>query len=291
MAALRLRGGTILEENLARTAGSIGESIAAGAIFTIPAFVISRAWPSFDFEHAYWKSTALMMMGGILGVLFVSLVRRVMVEDPELPFPESRRPRRSIRPVSAGAKRRNTCSTTWRSAASVFCWAPSTLRAGSGFLLPHGRSGPFFRAHGGGPAANTLPVGGVSKFAAPSVSPAYIGVRIRHRTAAGLVECRRKRPRLGPAGAAVDLFPGTRHPEVCARARRRGGATKPPGTDWPTACGVSSCAHRRGRNDGWGRLHLVPHAQEPRCGAGKGVRRTARRAVLRWPRSDASIGT
>src|SRR5882762_3627018 len=30
-----------------------------------------------------------MMMGGILGVLFVSLVRRVMVEDPELPFPES----------------------------------------------------------------------------------------------------------------------------------------------------------------------------------------------------------
>src|SRR5438552_5819510 len=89
MAALRLRGGSILEENLARTAGSIGESIAAGAIFTIPAFVISRAWPSFDFEHAYWKSTALMMMGGILGVLFVSLVRRVMVEDPELPFPES----------------------------------------------------------------------------------------------------------------------------------------------------------------------------------------------------------
>ena len=81
--------GSILEENLARTAGSIGESVAAGAIFTIPAFVISRAWPSFDFEHAYWKSTALMMMGGMLGVLFVSLVRRVMVEDPELPFPES----------------------------------------------------------------------------------------------------------------------------------------------------------------------------------------------------------
>src|SRR5690348_5139516 len=89
MAALRLRGGSILEGNLARTAGSIGESIAAGAIFTIPAFVISHAWPAFDFEHAYWKSTSLMMMGGVLGVLFVSLIRRVMVEDPELPFPES----------------------------------------------------------------------------------------------------------------------------------------------------------------------------------------------------------
>ena len=30
-----------------------------------------------------------MMVGGVLGVLFVSLMRRVMVEDPELPFPES----------------------------------------------------------------------------------------------------------------------------------------------------------------------------------------------------------
>src|SRR5262249_59796364 len=52
MAALRLRRGTILEENLARTAGSVGESIAAGANFTIPGFVISRAWPAFEFERA-----------------------------------------------------------------------------------------------------------------------------------------------------------------------------------------------------------------------------------------------
>src|SRR6185437_11076449 len=38
MAVLRLGRGTILEENIARTAGSIGESVAAGAVFTIPAF-------------------------------------------------------------------------------------------------------------------------------------------------------------------------------------------------------------------------------------------------------------
>ena len=61
MALLRAKRGTILEENLARTAGSIGESIAAGAIFTLPAFVISKSWPAFDFEHAYLKSTALMI--------------------------------------------------------------------------------------------------------------------------------------------------------------------------------------------------------------------------------------
>src|SRR5271169_3978296 len=89
MAVLRLMRGSILEENIARTVGSIGESVAAGAIFTIPAFVISGAWPVFDFEHAYWKSSILMLVGGVLGILFVTLLRRVMVEDPELPFPES----------------------------------------------------------------------------------------------------------------------------------------------------------------------------------------------------------
>ena len=89
MAVLRLRRGTILQENLARTAGSIGESVAAGAVFTIPAFLIAGAWPSFDPKDAYWKSTVLMIVGSILGVLFVSLVRKPMVEDRTLPFPES----------------------------------------------------------------------------------------------------------------------------------------------------------------------------------------------------------
>src|SRR3982751_5823888 len=89
MAVLRVWRGSILEENIARTAGSIGESVAAGAIFTIPAFVISRSWLDFTPGTAYWKSTALMLVGSVLGVLFVSLVRRVLVEDPELPFPES----------------------------------------------------------------------------------------------------------------------------------------------------------------------------------------------------------
>src|SRR5437879_8375045 len=89
MAILRVFKGSILEENIARTAGSIGESVAAGAVFTLPAFVMVKAWASFDSAEAYWKSTALMLVGSVLGVLFVSLIRRVMVEDQELPFPES----------------------------------------------------------------------------------------------------------------------------------------------------------------------------------------------------------
>src|ERR1039458_6767448 len=55
MAVLRIMKGSILEENIARTVGSIGESVAAGAIFPTPAFVISGAWPFFDFKHAYLK--------------------------------------------------------------------------------------------------------------------------------------------------------------------------------------------------------------------------------------------
>src|SRR5512144_1503921 len=69
MAVLRVWKGSLLEENIARTVGSIGESVAAGAIFTIPAFVISKSWASFDFGTAYWKSTVLMIVGGALGIL------------------------------------------------------------------------------------------------------------------------------------------------------------------------------------------------------------------------------
>src|SRR5712672_4478397 len=62
MAVLRIFKGSILEENIARTAGSIGESVAAGAIFTLPAFLIAGAWASFDPSGGYWKSTSLMVV-------------------------------------------------------------------------------------------------------------------------------------------------------------------------------------------------------------------------------------
>lgn len=89
MALLRIMKGSILEENFARTVGSIGESVAAGAIFTIPAFFIAGIWPNFSDTRHYFESTAIMVAGGVLGIMFVALLRRVMVEDVELPFPES----------------------------------------------------------------------------------------------------------------------------------------------------------------------------------------------------------
>jgi putative OPT family oligopeptide transporter len=89
MAILRIMKGTILEENFTRTVGSIGESVAAGAIFTLPAFFISGIWEEFYTPGHYIISVLIMLTGGVLGIMFVALLRRVMVNDAELPFPES----------------------------------------------------------------------------------------------------------------------------------------------------------------------------------------------------------
>lgn len=90
MAVLRIFKGNILEENIARTTGAVGEALAAGAIFTVPAFVIVGAWDNIDLFSSNWfLATALLAVGGVLGVLFVILLRRTFVEDVTLPFPES----------------------------------------------------------------------------------------------------------------------------------------------------------------------------------------------------------
>jgi uncharacterized oligopeptide transporter (OPT) family protein len=47
MAVIKALGGTILEENCARTVGSIGGNVAGGAIFTLPAFFIAGIWQPF----------------------------------------------------------------------------------------------------------------------------------------------------------------------------------------------------------------------------------------------------
>lgn len=89
MALLKTFKGSILEENFTRTVGSIGESVAAGAIFTLPAFYLSGIWKEFfTFSH-YVTASLILISGGVLGIMFVALLRRVMVEDVELPFPES----------------------------------------------------------------------------------------------------------------------------------------------------------------------------------------------------------
>ncbi len=177
MAVLRLLRGSLLEENIARTVGSIGESVAAGAVFTIPAFVISKAWPSFDFEHAYWKSTALMLVGGVLGILFVALLRRVMVEDRELPFPESVAASEIHKAGQQGSKAAKILFANMGVGAGVYLLGAVQLFAASKDFLVHigqlGRSAVRLSA---GASANAVGVGGITTVSAPAISPAYLGV-------------------------------------------------------------------------------------------------------------------
>lgn len=80
-----MRRGTILENNMVQTIASAGESLAAGAVFTIPALVIAGVWTGFKF----WPVTLIAMFGGVLGVVFMIPLRRALiVEERGLKYPE-----------------------------------------------------------------------------------------------------------------------------------------------------------------------------------------------------------
>ena len=177
MAILRLMGGSILEENIARTIGSIGESVAAGAVFTIPAFVLSGVWPVFDLEHGYWKSVALMAVGGTLGILLVTLLRRVMVEDPDLPFPESVAAAEIHKAGQQGAKAAQILFANMGIGAAVFfLGAINVFAASRDFLVNVGRLGSSMVKLARAPGAPTVQAGAMTTFSAPAISPAYLGV-------------------------------------------------------------------------------------------------------------------
>ena len=177
MAVMRAWKGSLLEENIARTAGSIGEAVAAGAVFTLPAFIISHAWPSFGFADAYWKSTVLMIVGSVLGVLFISLVRRVMVEDPELVFPESVAASEIHKAGQRGAEAAKYLFWNIGLGGLIFLLGRFGLfAADASFSLPIGALGRSHVRLGGAGTKNVLNTGGVTTFSVPSVSPAYLGV-------------------------------------------------------------------------------------------------------------------
>lgn len=87
MGVLRLfKRSTILENNAVQTAASAGEAVAGGIVYTIPALVLIGYWDHFD----YLTNVLIAAIGGILGVLFSIPLRRVLVYDRALRFPEGR---------------------------------------------------------------------------------------------------------------------------------------------------------------------------------------------------------
>jgi len=177
MSLLRIMRGSLLEENMARTIGSIGESVAAGAAFTIPGFVLAGLWPGLGMDK-FWQSTALMIIGGLLGILFVTLLRRVMVEDPELPFPESVAASEIHKAGQQGSKAAKILFANMGFGAVInLLGALNVFEPVKTFTINIGALGKnLLLRTSRNPNVTTVTTGGMSTFNSPAISPAYIGV-------------------------------------------------------------------------------------------------------------------
>ncbi len=184
MALFRLpafRGG-VLEQNITRTAASVGEALIAGAIYTIPSFVMVemdgvRLWQ--DLPSHYWEASMVMATGGLIGVLFIVLLRRPLCVDADLPWPESVA---SAEIVKAGDKAGEAMRYIF--GAMGFGGLIQILKSDKGLLILREYSEGFlafprsvvqhfnFRKE---PLASVAHTGGIA-WATPALSPALIGV-------------------------------------------------------------------------------------------------------------------
>lgn len=85
MSVLRFfRHSNVLENTMVQTMASVGEALISGVTFILPALVILHAWDRFY----YWQTVVIALLGGTLGVLFTIPLRRALLIDKALRFPE-----------------------------------------------------------------------------------------------------------------------------------------------------------------------------------------------------------
>lgn len=85
MGILRLfKNSNILEINLIQTTASAGQAVVGGIVYTAPSLIMIHYWKNFP----YWQCVILSFVGGTLGVLLSIPMRKKLVSDPKLPFPE-----------------------------------------------------------------------------------------------------------------------------------------------------------------------------------------------------------
>ncbi len=84
-----MRRNSVLESNIVQTTGSAGESLAAGAIFTLPALFLWAAEGKMD-KPGIIELTSIALVGGLLGVFFMIPLRNALIvkEHGVLPYPE-----------------------------------------------------------------------------------------------------------------------------------------------------------------------------------------------------------
>jgi len=78
------RNSNMLENTMVQTMASVGEALIAGMTFILPALIILHAWDGFH----YWQTLAIGLLGGTLGVLFTIPLRRALLQDKTLRYPE-----------------------------------------------------------------------------------------------------------------------------------------------------------------------------------------------------------
>ena len=155
MAVLKLLGhGGILENNIVQTGGSVGPATAAGVIFTTPALVMLGAWHGYPYGWIF----GFVALGGMLGVLFSVPLRRVLIVELQLPFPEGTAAAEVLRAGADGTGGARTLSLAAGVGAIVKLLASNGLR-----LIPNAAvaAGYFGRS---------------LAYVSASLSPALLGV-------------------------------------------------------------------------------------------------------------------
>ncbi len=208
-----------------------------------------------------------MIVGGILGIMFVTVLRRVMVEDRELPFPESvaaseihkagQRGSEAAASAVPGHGRRGL-----HPVAGQVC---GCSHASNDFVVHVGEMGRSMVRLGFRPTDYAVKAGGTSVISAPAVSPAYVGVGYIIGPDAWLAELRGRASGVGAVRAVARVLPGPPLMNDFAAAR---GLQPGSGGDLggPRQCAVAvrGSAHRGRRHARGGLLHPLPHAEEPR---------------------------
>jgi putative OPT family oligopeptide transporter len=133
--------------------------------------------PSFS-SPEYWKSVALMMIGGTLGILFVTLLRRVMVEDPDLPYPESVAASEIHKAGQQGSTAAKILFANMGFGGFMYLLgAVNVFNPNNTFPVTIGNLGKkLLLRTSTNPSVATTITGGTTLFTAPDVSPAYLGV-------------------------------------------------------------------------------------------------------------------
>ncbi len=174
--------GNILEQNIVRTAASVGEALVAAAIFTLPAFMMveingTHLWA--DLKQHYWQATLILLVGGLIGILFIVVLRRPLCVESDLPFPESVA---SAEIVKAGEK--GSEAPKYVFGAMGFAGLLQILKSDKGLqifreylegFLPFPRSVVHHFNFAKEPIGDVTHTGGVW-WTTPNLSPALIGI-------------------------------------------------------------------------------------------------------------------